>query len=142
MVKRTLRAAVSAGFLVGAAASASAQVLEIGADQSPAGLDPHIITAFASFVVVNNTIYEGLTAIDKNLNVVPSLAESWTVSPDGKTYTFKLRSGVKFHDGSPMDANDVASTIRRCCRRTSPLRSQAVSPPSRARPRSIRRPSN
>ena len=128
MVKRTLRAAVSAGFLVGAAASASAQVLEIGADQSPAGLDPHIITAFASVTMVNNTIYEGLTAVDKNLNVVPSLAESWTVSPDGKTYTFKLRSGVKFHDGSPMDANDVASTIRRVLSKdiASPLASRVA----------------
>ena len=75
MVKRTLRAAVSAGFLVGAAASASAQVLEIGADQSPPGLDPHLITAFASFMIVNGTIYEGLTAIDKDLKVVPGLAE-------------------------------------------------------------------
>ena len=72
---------------------ASAQILEIGIDQSPAGLDPHLVTAFSSFMIVNGTIYEGLTAIDKDLNVVPGLAESWTVSPDGKTYTFKLRSG-------------------------------------------------
>ena len=82
-------------------ASASAQVLEIGVDQSPAGLDPHIITAFPSFMVVNGNIYEGLTAIDKDLeDRPPALPNPGPCRPDGKTYTFKLRSGVKFHDGS------------------------------------------
>ncbi|RDI61797.1 ABC transporter substrate-binding protein [Microvirga subterranea] len=113
MFRSALRSAMGAGFMVAAMASASAQVLEIGADNSPTGLDPHLITAFPSFMVVNGNIYEGLTAVDKDLKVVPSLAESWAVSPDGKTYTFKLRSGVKFHDGSAMEAEDVISTIKR-----------------------------
>src|SRR3712207_9592795 len=113
MIRSALRGAVSAGFMVAAMASVSAQVLEIGADNSPTGLDPHLITAFPSFMVVNGTIYEGLTAVDKDLKIVPGLAESWTVAPDGTTYTFKLRPGVKFHDGSAMEAEDVASTIKR-----------------------------
>src|SRR5215213_898722 len=117
-----------AGFVLNVAA-ASAQTLEIGIDQSPAGLDPHVVTAFSSVMVVNGTIYEGLTAIDKNLAVVPALAESWTVSPDGKTYTFKLRPNVKFHDGSAMDAGDVVSTIRRVQGKeiASPLASRVAS---------------
>lgn len=98
---------------VTAAGAVSAQTLEIAVDLSPVGLDPHIITAFNSFTVVNGTIYEGLTAIDKGLRVVPGLAESWTVAADGKSYTFKLRPGVTFHDGSPMTAEDVAATVRR-----------------------------
>lgn len=98
---------------LGLAAPAGAQVLEIGYDQSPAGLDPHIATAFATFAVINGTIYEGLTAIDKDLKIVPALAESWAVSPDGKSYVFTLRKGVTFHDGKPMEAEDVAATIRR-----------------------------
>src|SRR4028119_1350622 len=98
MFKLALRGALGAGFMAAAMASASAQVLEIGADQGPTGLDPHLITAFPSFMVVNGNIYEGLTAVDKDLKIVPGLAESWTVSPDGKTYSFKLRSGIKFHD--------------------------------------------
>jgi peptide/nickel transport system substrate-binding protein len=113
MVRSALRTALGAGFMVAAMASASAQVLEIGADTSPSGLDPHLVTAFPSVMVVNGNIYEGLTAIDKDLKTVPGLAESWTAAPDGKSYTFKLRSGVKFHDGSDMNAEDVVSSIKR-----------------------------
>jgi peptide/nickel transport system substrate-binding protein len=128
MVKKTLRTIVSAGLLA-AATSVSAQVLEIGADASPAGLDPHLVTAFPSVMVVVGTIYEGLTGVDKNLDVTPGLAESWTVSADGKTYTFKLRPNVKFHDGSPMDANDVTASIRRVQSKdiASPLASRVAS---------------
>jgi peptide/nickel transport system substrate-binding protein len=96
-----------------AAAPARAQVLELGVDASPAGLDPHIITAFASFQIINGTIYEGLTTIDKDLRIVPSLASSWTISPDGRTYVFKLVTGAKFHDGSPFEAADVVASLRR-----------------------------
>jgi peptide/nickel transport system substrate-binding protein len=95
------------------ASAAGAQVLELGIDQSPAGLDPHIITAFASFQVVNGTIYEGLTAIDKDLRIVPSLAESWEISADGRSYVFKLRQGAKFHDGSAVEAADVVASLNR-----------------------------
>ncbi|MET0527175.1 MAG: ABC transporter substrate-binding protein [Microvirga sp.] len=113
MFRSALRTTLGAGFMVAAIASASAQVLEIGMDNGPTGLDPHLITAFPSFMVVNGNIYEGLTAIDKDLKVVPGLAESWTVAPDDKTYTFKLRSGVKFHDGSPFEAADVVASVKR-----------------------------
>ncbi|MBF9232700.1 ABC transporter substrate-binding protein [Microvirga alba] len=113
MFRSALRGAIGAGFMAAMMASASAQVLEIGAEASPTGLDPHLITAFPSFMVVNGNLYEGLTTVDRDLKIGPSLAESWTISPDGKTYTFKLRSGVKFHDGSAMEAEDVVSTIRR-----------------------------
>jgi peptide/nickel transport system substrate-binding protein len=61
-----------------AAPAAWAQTLEVATDQSPVGLDPHVATSFAT-VLVNGAVYEGLTAVDKDLKVVPELAESWTV---------------------------------------------------------------
>jgi peptide/nickel transport system substrate-binding protein len=105
--------ALLAGLAIMSASAARTQVLEIAVDASPAGLDPHIITAFSSFQIVNGTIYEGLTAIDKDLRVTPALARSWTVSPDGKTYTFTLVSGATFHDGAPMEAADVVASLNR-----------------------------
>jgi peptide/nickel transport system substrate-binding protein len=92
---------------------AAAEVLQVAVDASPAGLDPHIVTAFSSFQIINGTIYEGLTAIDANLDVVPSLAKSWTISPDGKTYTFHLVTNATFHDGAKFEAADVVASLHR-----------------------------
>lgn len=60
---------------------------------------------------VATKVYEGLLEYDFNLNPVPGLAQSWTVSPDGKTITFKLQPGVKFHDGKPFTSADVQFTV-------------------------------
>jgi peptide/nickel transport system substrate-binding protein len=113
MARVPFRSMLLAGTFTLWASAGFAQVLEVGIDQSPAGLDPHIITAFSSFQTVNGTIYEGLTAIDKDLRVGPGLAESWTVSGDAKTYTFKIRKGVTFHNGAAMEAADVVASLKR-----------------------------
>ena len=52
-------------------------------------------------------VYEGLVNYGENGEILPSLAESWEISEDGKTYTFHLRKGVKFSDGSDFNANNV-----------------------------------
>ncbi|MFA7679071.1 MAG: ABC transporter substrate-binding protein [Pigmentiphaga sp.] len=57
------------------------------------------------------SIYNGLTYVDDSLTVQPELAESWSASDDQKTWTINLRSGVKFHDGSSMDADDVLASF-------------------------------
>jgi len=106
-----------AGWVAAAAAlliagAASAQVLEVATDGSPAGLDPHVVPAFNT-VLINKNIYEGLTAIDKDLKVVPSLATSWTISRDGLSYRFKLKPGVKFHNGKALSAADVVASLNR-----------------------------
>lgn len=58
-------------------------------------------------------IYSNLVTFDKNLKIVPDLAESWTVTPDGLVWTFKLRKGVKFHDGTAFNAAAVKHHITR-----------------------------
>jgi len=58
-------------------------------------------------------IFDGLTRFTPDAKVVPGLAKSWEVTPDGITYTFHLRSGVKFHDGSLFTAKNVVSTFQR-----------------------------
>jgi peptide/nickel transport system substrate-binding protein len=58
-------------------------------------------------------LYDSLVFPNAKGSVDPWLAESWTVSPDGLTYTFKLRSDVKFHDGTPLKASDVIYSYNR-----------------------------
>ena len=93
-------------------AAAQAQTLKIATDQSPVGLDPQVATAFSTALIDSN-IYEGLTAVDKDLRIVPSLAESWTVSGDGLSYTFKLRAGAKFHNGRALTPQDIIANVDR-----------------------------
>lgn len=113
-MRNIFRRTLGAGLIVGLMCStAQAQVLQVAVDGSPAGLDPHLVTAFNSFQIVNGTIYEGLTAIDKDLRTVPGLAESWEIAADGKVYTFKVRVNAKFHDGTPMTAEDAAASLKR-----------------------------
>jgi peptide/nickel transport system substrate-binding protein len=60
---------------------------------------------------VVNQIFNGLTWVDDEGEIVPALAESWEISEDGLEYTFKLRQGVKFHNGEDFDAQDVVTTF-------------------------------
>ena len=102
--------------LIGIAAllplAAAAQTLEIAVDQSPAGLDPHVATAFSS-AQITSAVYEGLTGIDKDLRVIPALAESWEISPDGLSYTFTLRAGASFHNGRAVTPVDIVANLER-----------------------------
>lgn len=75
-------------------------------------LDPQFITDVTTFRGVG-TMYEALTKQDENGKVGPGLATSWTVSPDKRTWTFKLRPGVTFHDGTPFNAQAVKFTYDR-----------------------------
>jgi peptide/nickel transport system substrate-binding protein len=79
----------------------------------PPGMDPTTAPAAAIGEIVHYNVLEGLTKINVDGSVVPLLAESWTMDPDGKSYTFKLRRGVKFHDGEAFDATDVKFSFER-----------------------------
>ncbi|MBN1823214.1 MAG: peptide-binding protein [Endomicrobiales bacterium] len=75
-------------------------------------LNPILATDSASGDI-NGLVYNGLVKYDKDINVAPSLAESWKISKDGLKITFYLRKGVKWHDGRPFTADDVEFTFRK-----------------------------
>ncbi|HNR95477.1 MAG TPA: peptide ABC transporter substrate-binding protein [Anaerolineae bacterium] len=80
----------------------------------PDTLDPALVTDSTSAEYVVH-IFSGLVTLDSSLSVVPDLAERWEISPDGKTYTFYLRSGTRFQDGKELAAADVVYSLERAC---------------------------
>jgi peptide/nickel transport system substrate-binding protein len=98
----TLLAAIN-----GTAHATPPDVLIVGQVAEPKSLDPQAVTAVNDFRILIN-LYDGLVRYkDGTLEVEPALAKAWQISDDGKTYTFKLRHGVKFHDGTPFNAQAV-----------------------------------
>jgi peptide/nickel transport system substrate-binding protein len=87
-------------------------ILKVGLQADPTSLDPQKTSLTALFHVTEH-IYSLLVQLNPDLTVRPDLAEKWDISPDGKTYTFSLRKGVKFHSGHPLVAADVKYTFER-----------------------------
>ena len=105
-----LLAAAAAAVLIAAASLVPADAkdtLTLGMQLEPPSLDPTAGAASAIREVTYANLFEGLTRIDADGKVVPGLAADWTISPDGLTYSFHLRPGVKFHDGTPFDCSIV-----------------------------------
>jgi glutathione transport system substrate-binding protein len=75
-------------------------------------MDPHDTNDTLSYSA-QKTMLEGLVGFDKDMKVIPVLAESFTASDDAKEFTFKLRKGIKFHDGTPFNAEAVKANIDR-----------------------------
>lgn len=83
-------------------------IFTLGGDVST--LNPILATDSPSSSVIG-VVFSGLIRIDKDLNIIPDLAEKWKISKDGKTWTFYLRDDVFWHDGEPFTAEDVKFTI-------------------------------
>ncbi len=101
---------------LGVAAPAVAQpagTLVVGLVAEPVNLDPAQVTDLNSNRVGRRIVETLVTFPEESTQIVPGLAESWTVSKDGLRYTFKLRKGVSFHDGTPLDAEAVKFSIDR-----------------------------
>ncbi|AID30642.2 ABC transporter substrate-binding protein [Mesorhizobium sp. SEMIA 3007] len=110
---KTLLAAAVLAVATATSAFAARTDLVIGIPLEPPHLDPTAGAAAAIREVTYANVFEGLTRIGPNGEVLPDLAESWTISDDGKVYTFKLHSGVKFHDGADFSAEDVKFSLDR-----------------------------
>jgi peptide/nickel transport system substrate-binding protein len=109
------------------AQSAGPQSLTLGMALEPApGLDPTRGAASAIAEVTLYNIYETLTKFSASSQAEPLLAESWQVGPDQKSYTFKLRQGVRFHNGAVFDAAAVKYSFERAVAADSLNKDKAV----------------
>ena len=96
--------ALGSGVFANGAMAAS---LVMGIQQEPTSLDPTSDATASIDGMLTQNVYESLTTVNEAGEVLPQLAESWTVSDDGLTYVFKLVQGAKFHDGTDFTADDV-----------------------------------
>ena len=88
------------------------QVLRRGNGSEPESLDPAKVESVQASRILND-LFEGLITLDASDRPVPAAASSWQVSPDGLVYTFHLRPGLQWSDGSPLTAEDFVYSIRR-----------------------------
>jgi len=114
LFKRRFLSAVSGLLIVGlwAISAQAAGVFRFPLFYVPSSLDPVKDELISTYHIVQQ-VYDGLVAFDNNLRVVPGLAESWTVSRDGKQYVFTLRKGVRFHNGKEVSTEDVTASLAR-----------------------------
>jgi peptide/nickel transport system substrate-binding protein len=102
--------ALAAAFLV-AASTAGAVPFKWASQDDATTMDPHAFNHGMTLTLLNH-VYEGLVRRDRDMRIEPALAVSWT-QPSPTVWRFKLREGVKFHDGTPLSAEDVVFSIRR-----------------------------
>jgi ABC-type dipeptide/oligopeptide/nickel transport system permease component/ABC-type transport system substrate-binding protein len=102
-----------AGAAAGPARAAEPGALVLGVQLEPPVLDPTSNPAAVISELLHGNLYEGLVRFNAAGEPQPCLAERWTLSPDGLTYTFSLRRGVSFHDGSPFDSQSAKFTLER-----------------------------
>ncbi len=92
------------------------KVLVIASGQDIPNFDPHVGTGYSASMLLRNT-YDALVRVEGNpVKVLPHLAASWTIAPNGMEYTFKLDPAARFHDGSPVDAAAVVYSLQRTLR--------------------------
>ena len=92
--------------------AAEPKVFRRGNSGEPDSLDPHLTTTGTAGNIISD-MFLGLTTVDSKARVMPGAAESWTLSPDGKRYTFKIRRGMQWSDGHPVTAADFVYSFRR-----------------------------
>jgi len=111
--RKVLLSSAAAMLALPAARAQGRDSLVLGMTLEPPGLDPTLGAASAIAEIVHYNVFETLTKIGADGRVSPLLASSWEVSPDLKTYTFRLRPGLRFHNGEPCDAAAVKYSFER-----------------------------
>jgi peptide/nickel transport system substrate-binding protein len=119
MLKSTLRSGIATLAVLAAAPMALAQDLTLGLRAGPDSIDPHWSTLGSQAEALRH-VFDTLVDVDETLQLKPGLAVSWEAIDD-TTWDFKLREGVKFHDGSDFDAEDVKFSIERIPVVTGPM---------------------
>lgn len=100
-----------AAAFAGAAPALAQGTMRVALGTTLSQLDPARTTIGDEYIYVH-LVFNGLSRIDPDMTVKPDLAESWSASDDLKTWTFKLRQGVRFHDGRVLDEEDVVATMK------------------------------
>jgi peptide/nickel transport system substrate-binding protein len=124
-MRHSLRVIVAAGAAVLAWGALAKDSVTIGMILEPPGLDPTTGAAAAIGEITHYNIFEGLTKINGDFTVTPLLAESWSLSPDLKTLTFKLRKDVHFQDGEALTSKDVKFSFERAAAKESTNKEKA-----------------
>ena len=118
--KLTFRAGMTALALIMAAPlAAQAETLTIGVRAGPDSIDPHWSTLGSQAEALRH-VFDTLVGVDNNVQLQPAIAESWT-PVDDTTWEFKIRQGVKFHNGEDLTAEDVKFSIERIPVVTGPM---------------------
>ncbi len=126
LLSTSLGLPLAGSLLPGLAEAAKKDTLVLAMTLEPPGLDPTAGAAAAIGEVVHYNVLETLTKIRSDSSIAPLLAQSWTVTPDNKTWAFKLRPGVKFHNGEPFNAATVKFAFERAAAADSPNKDKAV----------------
>lgn len=108
---RTILVAATVTLSSLASGLSAAQEFKLAMSSPPTSMDPHFYNLFPN-LNVSDHIFETLVAMDEDSHVIPGLAESWTMI-NNLTWEFKIRKGVKFHDGSDLTTEDIAWSIDR-----------------------------
>ncbi len=120
MIKKLVAASLFAALTAGLTPAQAQQTLRYAFQGNLNTLDPHSLNETTTLGLQGN-VYEGLTKRDKELKIIPGLAERWEVLDSGKRWRFHLRKGVKFHNGADFNADDVVFNVTRTRARNSQL---------------------
>ena len=100
-------------FLCGCSEKNDSSYINVAVSQEPVTTDVMVNTSLTGRLILVGSVYERLVVLDGEGNVRPELAESFYLSEDGKSLSFKIRKGVRFHDGTDLDEEDVAYSLNR-----------------------------